>query len=387
MNLDLSPEEEAFRDEVRTWLDANIPKEPRPHDPWQGVAFDKAWQRRQYDGGWAGIAWPTEYGGRGLSIVQQLIWYEEYAKAGAPWIGSFFVALNHGGPTLILRGNEEQKAFYLPKVLTGETNWCQGFSEPGSGSDLASLRTTGVIEGDELVVNGQKTWTTFGHAADFQELLLRTDPDLPRHKGLSWVVCDMKSPGITVHPIRDIGGHLHFAEVFYDNVRIPLTNVVGGLNAGWSVALSTLSFERGTALTGYQIELARDVERMVELAGALKGMDGRPWAKDEEMASRLAGLRAEVAALRAMTYAVISRGMKGETPGPESSIIALYFGELGKKAHRLSMDLLGPKALMRPGTEHDWPGEYLAAFRHTIAGGTAEIRRNIIGERVLGLPR
>ncbi len=377
MEFRFSAGDEAFRDEVRTWLRGNIPTEPRPKDGAAMRAFDTAWQRRQYEGGWGGIAWPVDYGGRGLSLIQQLIWHEEYVHAGAPPPGCMFVALSHAGPTVMLRGSEAQKAFHIPRIISGEAVWCQGFSEPGAGSDLASIRMRGVVDGDDLVVTGQKVWTSYGDVADYQELLVRTDADSERHKGLAWVICDMRLPGITVRPIRTMAGIHNFCEVFYDEVRIPLDQVVGALDAGWSVAMSTLSFERGTAMIPHQVELQRTVEELIALAGQT----------DDEVAARLASVRAEVAAMRAMTYASISRAQRQDAPGPEGAMISLYFGELFQRVHALAMDVLGNRSLEREGETAAWTFRYLDGFKHTIAGGTSEIRRNIIGERVLGLPR
>lgn len=388
MEYRFSSEDEQFRDQVRTWLAENIPTGKRPADGPESRAFDTAWQRRQFEGGWAGIAWPKEYGGQGLTLIQQLIWHEEYAHAGAPPPGCMFVGLNHGGPTLMARGSDAQKAFHIPRIVRGDAVWCQGFSEPSSGSDLASIRTRGVVDGDHLVVTGQKIWTSYGDVADFQELLVRTDTEAPRHKGLAWVICDMTLPGISVRPIRTMTGTTHFSEVFYDEVRIPLSQVVGGLTEGWSVAMSTLSFERGTAMIPHQVELQRTVEELIALAGEVLGPDGRRTAiQDDGVAARLAMLRAEVAAMRAMTYAGISRGLRQDVPGPEGSMIALYFAELFQRVHDAALDVLGPLAVERQGQAAPWVYRYLDGFKHTIAGGTSEIRRNVIGERVLGLPR
>jgi alkylation response protein AidB-like acyl-CoA dehydrogenase len=347
--------------------------------------FDMRWMHRQWESGWAGISWPSEYGGRGLSVTQQLIWHEEYAHLGLPGIDCAFVGLNHAGPTLIARASDEQKAAHLPAILRGESVWCQGFSEPGAGSDLAALQTRAEIDGDELVVTGQKVWTSFADLADWQELLVRTDPQAPKHKGITWVICDMHSAGIEVRPIRTMDHDHHFAEVFYDNVRIPLTNVVGAINDGWSVAMSTLAFERGTAFTGSQVSLAIVVERLIEEARSHPGPDGRrPAIEDEELARRLARARAEVAALRAMTYAVISRNARSAVPGPEGSMMKLYYSDLEQSVTRLAMDVLGADGLRR---RSDWVYDYLRGYSISIGGGTSEIQRNIIGERVLGLPR
>jgi alkylation response protein AidB-like acyl-CoA dehydrogenase len=390
MDLDLPDDVITFRDEVQTWLHEHAPKERRPRKGQAMREFDTAWQRTQWEGGWAGINWPIEYGGRGLSLLQQIIWYEEYAKHGLSGINSFFVANQHAGPTLIVRGSEEQKTTHLPPILRGDDVWAQGFSEPEAGSDLGSLQTRAEIDGDELVVTGQKVWTSFADIADMQELLVRTNRQAPKHKGITWVICDMHSPGIEVRPIETIDGDAHFAEVFYDDVRIPIANVVGAIDEGWSVAMSTLSFERGTAFTASQVELNETVEQLIELARGQVGPDGRrPAIQDEEIAHRLATARAEVAALRSMTYAGVSRNSRQPTPGPEGSILKLFYAELGQRVYRLAADLLGPDVLRLGATAGatDWHHDYLASYAYSIAGGTSEIMKNIIGERVLGLPR
>jgi alkylation response protein AidB-like acyl-CoA dehydrogenase len=351
--------------------------------------FDVNWLKERFVSGWGGIAWPVEYGGRGLSLTQQLIWYEEYAHLGLPGIDSTFVGISHAGPTLIARATEEQKAHHLPKILCGDAVWCQGFSEPEAGSDLASLRTRAEVDGDELVVTGQKIWTSFADLADFQELLVRTDPEAPRHKGITWVICDMHYPGIDIRPIRTMDGGSHFAEVFYDEVRIPLTNVVGRIDEGWSVAMSTLSFERGTAFTASQVALADCVEWLIEEARRRPAPCGsRPAIHDEEVARRLSRLRADIAALRAMTYASISRNARTPIPGPEGSMLKLHYSDLHQELGRLSMDVLGLDGLkLAPQDHFDWVHDFLLGFSSSIGGGTSEIQRNIIGERVLGLPR
>jgi alkylation response protein AidB-like acyl-CoA dehydrogenase len=368
----------SFREEVRTWLNENNPGEPPPLDTREVRDWSSAWQRRQFDCGWAGIDWPAEYGGRGLSFLKQIVWFEEYVQAGLP-VGHncFVVALAHAGPTLIARGSDEHKAQYLPPILRGETPWCQGFSEPGSGSDLASLQTRGEIDGDELVVNGQKVWTSYAHLADYQELLVRTDPNAPRHKGITWVICDMHAPGIEVRPIRTIDGGAHFSEVFYDDVRIPLANIVDKINEGWSVAMSTLAIERGPAALDYQLGTLRDIDRLVDVARS-KGLLG-----NEDLSSRLAAVRAEGAALRSMTYLSVSESRAGSAPSPLTTAVRTFWGELQHKVGGLAVDVLGPASL-ELGT---WSEYWLTQFSAGIAGGTKDIQKNIIGERVLGLPR
>ena len=385
MDLHFSREDMIFRDQARTWLRDNVIRERRPHSGEAMRSFDLAWQRKQFEGGWAGLSWPVQYGGLGLSLTRQLIWHEEYARADAPDNHLCFVALNHAGPTLIASGSEDQKRLHLPKILRGDVIWCQGFSEPNSGSDLASLRTQARIEGDHMVVNGSKIWTSHGHLSDWQELLVRTDPAAPKHKGISWVICDMKSPGITLRPIEIMTSpnQVHFVQCFYDEVRIPLGNVVGRINDGWNVAMSTLGFERGTAQIRDQIRYSYLVEKMIREAQERFGSES-PLSNDE-IGARLAQLRADMAAARAMTYMVMSRAQAG-IHDSQSSLMRAMVGETQQRARRLAFDILGPYALENPG-EDDWVYFYLRSFSITIAAGTAQIQRNIIGERVLGLPR
>jgi alkylation response protein AidB-like acyl-CoA dehydrogenase len=389
MHLGYSPADTEFRDEVRTWLMEHAPTERRPRGGKAMRDFDLAWQRLQWEGGWAGISWPLEFGGRGLSLIQQLIWFEEYAKLGLRPIDSRFVGLAHAGPTLMARGTQDHQAEHLPKILQGDTVWCQGFSEPEAGSDLASLRTRGVVDGDELVVTGQKIWTSFGDIADWQELLVRTNTDVPKHKGLTWVICDMRSPGIDVRAIRTMDGGDDFAEIFYDEVRVPLANVVGAIDEGWSVAMSTLSFERGTAFTINQVQLSSSVEQLIGLATVTKDARGRRLLDDEEVAHSLARARADTAALRALTYLSVSRNAKSDMPGPEGSMLKLHYADLSKRVHRLAVGILGLSSLAHDssGQDADWSERYLLSFGESIGGGTSEIQRNIIAERVLGLPR
>ena len=384
MDLTLRPGDEAFRDEVRTWLAANVPDEVRPPDGPEMRAFDLAWQRRQHEAGWAGIAWPTEYGGRGLSLVQQMIWFEQYATAGAPPPGVCFVGNSHGGPTLIAEGSDEQKRTYLPEILRGDVVWCQGFSEPGAGSDLAGVRTRGVVDGEHHLITGQKIWTSYADLADRQELLVRTGEG--RHDGLTWIVGDMSAPGIDVRPIRTMEGNHDLCEVFYDEVRLPLDDVVGGLGRGWQVAMSTLSFERGTAFMADQVEMARFVEQLTELAGDRFGRVGGTVA-DDDVRRRLSTARAEVAAMRALTYAGIARAERDGNPGPQGSITRLYLALLRQRLFTLGVDLLGHDGLALGGDDPTWGRRWLRSFASTIGSGTSDIQREIIATRVLGLPR
>ena len=393
MEIRFTPAEDRFRVEARAWLETNVPRVPKPEGDLRArAAYDLAWQQRMYQDGWAGISWPREYGGRGASLMEQLIWFEEYARAGAPDISTLFVGLNHAGPTLIAHGTQEQKAYHLPRILRGEVIWCQGFSEPNAGSDLAALQTRAAIEGDHLVVTGQKIWTSFGHIAEFQELLVRTDPEAPRHRGITWVICSMGVPGMEIRPIKTLSGSSDFCEVFYDGVRIPLANVVGQLNDGWRVAMATLSFERGTAFMSEQVRLARRVEELAALGRERPGPGGTARAIDDpELARRLALARAEVEALRAMTYRSVSLAARTGIPGAEASIIRLFFSELVQRIDVLALDILGAEAVAAfpegSGAAADWATRYLTGLSQTIGGGTKDIQRNIIGDRFLGLPR
>ncbi len=388
MDLEVTPEDRRFREEVRTWLEENRPGESRPRDEADARPYDLAWQRAQYEGGWAGVSWPKEYGGRGLSLVQQMIWYEEYARADAPYIGCCFVGINHAGPTLITRATDEQKAFHLPRILKGEAVWCQGFSEPGAGSDLAGLQCKAEIDGDDLVVNGQKIWTSFADVADYQELLVRTNDEGRKHHGITWVIGDMHLPGIEVRPIHTMDGMAEFCEVFYKDVRIPLANVVGEVDDGWSVAMSTLGFERGTAFMARQVAAARNVERLMEIAKRTPSPSGRGTAfEDEGIAQRLAKLRTEVTAMRAMTVTSVSRARRSPVPGPEGSILKIFLADIDMRLRALGMEILGADGLVLGETAEAWPNTYLRSYASKIGGGTSEIQRNIVGERVLGLPK
>ena len=365
-----------FRREARAWLTQKVPRSSPPPDGPESREYALAWQRTQARGGWAGIAWPKEMGGRGATVLEQIVWCEEYARAGAPSpLGPTFVGLNHAGPTLIACGTPDQRAYHLPRIVRGETIWCQGFSEPGAGSDLGALRTKGTVDGEELVVEGHKIWSSFADIADYQELLLRTDPAAKTSAALTWVICPMDAAGITVRPIRTMAGVHKFCEVFYDRVRIPLSNVVGGMNNGWATAMSTLAFERGTASLALLLALTIRVDDLLAACPA-----GRP-----HMRARLAQLRAEGAAIRAMTYRLALDSAES-TPDASGSFARVAFAEYGQRVHAAALDLFGidaPEVVGSHGIGHD----YLDAFSETIAGGTSEIQRNIIGERVLGLPR
>jgi alkylation response protein AidB-like acyl-CoA dehydrogenase len=392
VQLDDRPEYAAFRSRARDWICENAPHdEPSGHDQRALKAFYTDWQRRQFNGGWAGLSWPAEYGGRGLTPIEQIIWHEEIARANAPHSGVCFVGLSNVGPALIECGTPAQKERYLSSILDGSEVWCQGFSEPEAGSDLASLRCRGELRGDHFVINGQKIWTSYAGSADFQQLLIRTDPEAPRHHGISCIICPMDTPGVTVRPIETMAGDYDFCEVFYDDVEISVDNVIGEINGGWHVVAMTFAFERGTAFTPEQLALSRMVEQLLELAVTRRSPDLDVAAIDDQAIARdLARLRADVAALRSMTYMGMSRALRDGRPGPEGSYLRLAVGELMQRATRLAMDLLGPDSLLWTEPRRfsgQWTNDYLWSPSRTISGGTKDIQRNIIGERVLGLPR
>ena len=390
MDLNFSAADLEFRARAREWLTANVPTTVRPAHGHAAAQFDRDWQRKLYDHGWAGVAWPKEFGGLGLSGLQQVIWYEELARAHAPHhINTTYIAMMHAGPTVIARGTEEQKAFHLPKILSGEALWCQGFSEPNAGSDLASLKTRGVIDGDHIVVTGAKMWTTDAQHAEYQELLIRTDPGSERHKGLTWVICDMKLPGIDIKPIRTMLQDEHVNTVFYDEVRIPISNVVGEINKGWSTALATLSFERGLGFIGDQLELYERVNRAIDLAGKVRLDDGRLAIEDDGVAQRLASIKADTIAIRAMTLADIAETDRTGEPGPKGSMMKLMVTGTHKALSDLVGEIMGWDFLEFDGdrTSYPWTYDYLWSWVFSIAGGTSEIQREITADRVLGLPK
>jgi len=390
-----SPEHAAFRDEFRRWLEENLPAEICVDDAAdRRVAPDRAtlekriaWQKRMHAAGWVGISWPKEYGGRGASFMQQVIFDEEYFRARAPVLPTAS-ALNLLGPTLIHWGSEEQKKRHLPLILSADELWCQGYSEPDAGGDLASLRTRAVDRGGHFFVNGQKVWTSGAHFADWCFLLVRTDPDAPKHHGISYLLVDMKTPGITVRPLVLLNGHRHFNEVFFEDVAVPKENLVGPLNEGWKVAITTLMFERSGA--GGR-DHAAQVARLTELAKQFPNRQEPAW-NESHIRQQLAQLAIDVKALQVTRLRGLSRRLRGEPPGPEGSILKLFGSELALRIADFSSTLLGPYATVDAPTETvpdaaRWHHRVLGARQYTIAGGTSEIQRNIIGERVLGLPR
>ncbi len=387
MDLGLTPSEQKFRDELRAWLKANLPgKMVKTVETTAAYhQYLKAWQRRLYEGGYAGVNWPKEYGGRGATFIEQAIFQEELALADAPermgTIGQGLV-----GPTIIAVGTDEQKKRYLPGILAGDEVWCQGFSEPNAGSDLASLETKGVRDGDDFVVNGQKIWTSYAHIADQCLLVVRTDTSAPKHKGLTCLLVDMKSPGISVRPLKMMSGDSGFNEMFFSNVRVPIKHVLGKVNDGWNVAITALSNERANLGTGLYVVFKRNFEAVLQHARGIKH-NGLPAIEDPVLRQRLAQAYVDLEVFRLNTTRSLSNLNKTGAPGPEGSIQKLYWSELNQRSAQIAMEVLGPYAQLSNFDDGRWVYNYLRSRGNTIEAGTSEVQRNIIAQRVLGLPR
>ena len=406
MDLSYSAADDAFRQEIRAWLEEHLP------DGWfepgfemsaeDRKAFNAAWPTTLFEGGWICATWPEEYGGKGLTTMQGVVLTEEFARAKAPLRADFF-GDTLVGPTILQWGTEEQKRDFLPKILNGTMSWCQGFSEPNSGSDLASLKTTALLDGDEWIINGQKVWTTQGHHANYCFLLTRTDPDAPKHKGISYLLVPMNQPGVEVHGITQPDGTAEFCEVFFDNARCPKDNVVGGVNNGWKVANSTLAFERGmSATTGYR----RFEEEYRQLVAAATE-HGR--IADTDIRQRLAAYYTKIQILRVNGLRSLSATLNNSRDAGVAALGAtnkMFWSEMHQRAMELALDIHGASSMLvttGPATG-SWPGTgrdnrretypvspMMSAFffsrSETIWGGTSQIQRNIVGERVLGLPK
>jgi alkylation response protein AidB-like acyl-CoA dehydrogenase len=393
MDLRYSEADEQFRKELRAWLgDALSELGPRPReDDWDAKrAYDCGWQRRLFDGGYAGINWPQEYGGRGATLTEQLIFLEETAKAKAPYVGMNFVGLLHAGPTIMAEATPEQKARLLPPILRGDEVWCQGFSEPGAGSDLASLQTRAVRDGDEYVISGQKIWTSFAQRADWCELLVRTNPDAPKHKGITWLAFPMDTPGVEIRPLKTVLGTTEFSEVFFDDARVPITQRVGEENDGWRVAMVTFSFERGTSLIPDMVESTRRLGELVEIAKTVTRRSGTAW-DDPALRREVGHLAAEMDALWAMVRRNISQAQRHGVPGVGGSVLKLYYTELLQRMGDLAMRIFERAGLAREDMDGLPVGKHveerLRSLSLTIAAGTSQIQRNIVAERILGLPK
>ena len=397
MDFTLTPEQQSFRDEVRDWLKRNLPRSwverlhggsdiPRP----DAYKFLRHWQGKLNEAGFMGLTWPKESGGRGLTFMEEMILQQEMALAKAPPVLNI-LAVGMAGPTIIAYGTEEQKKRYPPKMLSCEEIWCQGYSEPNAGSDLASLQTRAVKEGEYYVVNGQKVWTSLAHMADWMMLLARTDPDAPKHKGITYFLLDMKSPGVTVKPLKQITGDAEFNEVYFDNVRIHESHILGGLNNGWGVGLTTLMYERLALGFGIQVRLRIALDALVELARHTV-KNGVPVTKDPVMRQKLAQMWIDTEVFKYTGARAITKLLKGELPGPEASTGKMMWVEGHQRLQELAMEIEGPFSQLTQGSPWAvagglWQHTFLRSRANSIEGGTTEIQRNIIGERVLGLPK
>ncbi|MEU4493060.1 acyl-CoA dehydrogenase family protein [Streptomyces sp. NPDC023998] len=375
MDLTYTEEEEDFRARLREWLALSLPKLPAKPDPldWPGRrAYDTGWQRMLYDAGYADVHWEA-------APTQRLIFLEETERAGAPYVGANFVGLLHAGPTIAAEGTAEQRGRWLDPILRGDEIWCQGFSEPDAGSDLASLRTKAVRDGDAYVVTGAKIWTSHAEVADWCELLVRTDPDAPRHRGISWLAMPMDAPGVTVRPLRTLAGSAEFAEMFLDEVRVPVANRVGAENDGWRVTMVTLSFERGTAFVGEVVACRRTLG---ELAAAAR--ENGTW--DDPLLRRgLGRLHAEFSALwRLIQWNVSESQQTGSVPGVGGSVFKLRYSHARQQLYETAAGVLGPDAF---DLDRQWTANRLSSLSYTIAAGTSQIQQNIVAERILGLPK
>jgi alkylation response protein AidB-like acyl-CoA dehydrogenase len=391
MNFDFSEREEAFRKEVRAWLEANVPDDLRGRGfaatraDREQVQRLRAWQKRMHAAGYVGMDWPPEFGGRGASIVEQLILYQEMARAESPQF------VNRGGlsmlgPTLMKHGTPAQQTRFLRNILTADELWCQGFSEPNAGSDLANLQTRAVAEGEHFVVSGQKVWTSMAHVADWCFLLVRTDPEAAKHKGISFLLVDMKTPGITVRPLRQITGEAEFNEVFFDGVRVPRENLVGRLHEGWGVAITTLAYERDLLTFIRHVSLRNALHRLVRL------IRERGRGTDPVVRQKVAELWIGEQALQLNGYRSLTKILRGGQPGPEGSTSKLFWSALDQDVALTATQVIGPYSQLAHGTswapdEGQWEFYELLARGSGIRAGTSEILRNILGERVLGLPK
>jgi len=405
MDLTYPPEAEQFRAEIRAWLEENLPAgwfdEGFELTPGERKAFHESWSEKLFAGGWICASWPKEYGGKGLSVMENVVLNEEFARAGAPMRADFF-GDTLVGPTILQWGTEEQKKEFLPKIMRGEISWCQGFSEPDAGSDLASLKTTAVLDGEEWVINGQKVWTTQAQHADYVFLLARTDPEAPKHKGISYLLVPMKQPGVEVRPIVQPDGSAEFNEVFFADVRCPKENVVGGLNNGWKVAMTTLGFERGSSATTSHRRFAKELDQILDLARA----NGR--VQDPVIRQRFVRQWSRVQIQRVNGLRSLSDTLHGtQQAAALGPLNKMTWSECHRDTMELALDVLGMEGQILTGGgdadeyvpgygvrrgRADYPVSQLQASfffsrSETIWGGTAEIQRNIVGERVLGLPK
>jgi alkylation response protein AidB-like acyl-CoA dehydrogenase len=393
MDLNLTAEERQFRDELRAWLEANSPQDwgqwrEKPIE--ESFEYLRAWQRKLYEGGWAAVSWPKEYGGRSASLMQQAIFWEEMARVEAPpMVNSLGLGLI--GPTIIAYGTDAQKKRFVPKILSAEEIWCQGFSEPNAGSDLASLQTEARLDGDHYIVNGQKVWTSYGWVGNWCEVVVRTDAEVAKHKGLTVLLVDMKSKGVEVRPLRQMTGESEFNELFFRDVRVPVENVLGKVNDGWNVAVSTLMHERGSYGARLHLLFKRNISRLIELSRTFQ-KNGHMAAQDPLTRQKLAQCYGEIEIMRWNQMRAFSRITATGIPGPEGSIQKIFWSELNQRVQQIAQELLGSYGQLLAGDSHAvdkgiWSYGYLRTRGNTIEAGTSEVQRNIIGHFVLGLPR
>ena len=376
MDLSLSPSEQEFRDEVRSWLAVNHPG-PTPEGDDAGFEYRRAWQRKLNERGWAGLSWPEQYGGSGATLFEQAIFSEELERSSAPQMANT-LGLAMGGPTVIGHGTDDQKERYLSPILSADEIRCQGFSEPQSGSDLASLKTKAMRKGDEWIVSGQKVWTTMAHQAKWCMLLARTDPDAAKHRGLTYFLMDMEQDGVEIRPLRQITGEAEFNELFIEEARIPDENIVGGENQGWSVAITTLMHERAGLAFALQVTVQIVLRELLDRAREAGVAD------DPVMRQRFAQVYAEAQVLRLTAYRGLTKLQAHGAPGPEGSLGKWHWAEVNQSLTELALDFAGPRAQL---VDDPWTYRYLRARANSIEGGTTEILKNIVAERVLGLPR
>lgn len=395
MDYRFAPEAEAFRVEFLAWLQENLPKELReykvPEDIDEKVALYRDFQGKLFKAGYAGITYPQKYGGRGGTFVENIIVTESLAPWNAMMEPVNMVGFGMAGPTILTCGTEEHKQKYLPKLLNGEHIWCQFFSEPNAGSDLANVSTRAIKDGDEYIIEGQKTWSTMAHKANYGLCLVRTDPKSAKHKGLTFFILDMTTPGITVRPIKQITGEVEFNEVFFDGVRVPASNMIGGEGDGWNVALTLLGFERVLGDVSRASTYFYEYEGIVNMARKVV-RNGKPSSKDPVIRQKLAQCLVELMVIRYMGYRSVSRVNSGQKQGPEGSLMKLYWSEAAQRLTELAMEIEGPYSQFVKDSplavdEGFWQHEYLFTKSLTIAGGTTEVQKNIIGERILGLPK
>ena len=388
MNLNATPAELEFRNELREWLAAHLPQPfegNRSEEERAYFEYLKKWQRTVYDGGWAGLSWPREYGGRGAGIIEQALFQEEWARAEAPPLINV-LGLSLIGPTIITVGTEQQKKRYLPKILSAEEIWCQGFSEPNAGSDVAALGTKAVRDGDDFIVNGQKIWTSLAHLSDWCLLLVRTNTEAPKHKGITALLVDLQTPGITVRPLKQMTGESAFNEIFFSNVRVPAENVLGEIDRGWQTAIATLMNERANLGTGSYVIFKRNLDALIARSRTVK-RGATTASNDPVIRQKLAQAYLELEVFRLTNLRALSGMANSKVPGPEGSILKLYWSEMNQRIQQTAMETLGPHAQLEDFDEGRWVFNYLRARGNTIEAGTSEIQRNIVAERVLGLPK